>query len=149
MDLTVKEATTEVELSAVVDCLWDSYYNPYEPFMNILFPVFSPTEEGYATAVSESKARLWSIHTGDPSSHWVYVADKSGMVLSGAHWNFHSISPFLNGIPELEATWYPEGEGRKFASHILTQVYGHRGARMWRPHARKTCNPSRHSFVVT
>lgn len=137
----VKEVTTEAEFSAVVDCLWEGYYNPYTPFMNVLFPVCTATEDGYAAAVAESKTRLWSIHTGDPSSHWICVTDETGKVLSGAHWNFHESSPYSNGVPKLEAVWHPEGEGRAFASHILNEVYGPRGKRMWRPHARMFAEP--------
>ncbi|TVY90802.1 hypothetical protein LAWI1_G005159 [Lachnellula willkommii] len=136
MTQIVKEVTSEAEFSAVIDCLWDSYYNPYTPFMNILFPVFSATEEGYAAAVSDSKARLWSYHKGDPTSHWIYVTDTSGKVFSGAHWNFHEVSPYVNSVPKLKATWHPEGQGQGFATHILNQVYGFRGKRMWRPHAQ-------------
>jgi hypothetical protein len=137
----VKEVSTPAEFSLVIDCLWEAYYDPYAPFMNVLYPVFSATEEGYATAVIESKSRLWSIHTGDPTSHWIYVTDESGKVFSGAHWNFYDVSPYFNGTPKLEAFWHPEGEGRVFASRVVNEVYGLRGKRMWRPHARTFTPP--------
>jgi len=133
-----KEITTEADFNALVDCLWDAYCTPYIPFMQILFPIFADTEEGYETAVALSKASLWAQHTNDQTSHWIALEDsETGEVCAGAHWNFHKVSPFINGAPKLVATWYPEGEGRDFASHILNQIYGGRGQRLWRPHARK------------
>lgn len=138
MPAILKEVTTEAELNATVDCLWDSYFEPYISFMQILFPILSNTTEGYETAVASSKTSLWAQHTNDPTSHWVAVADsETGKVFAGAHWNFHKVSPFINGAPKLVAMWHPEGDGRDFASHILNQVYGGRGKRLWRPHARK------------
>lgn len=137
MPAVLIEVTSEAELGATVDCLWDSYSEPYESFLQILFPIFEHTDKEYKEKVAASKATLWAQHIQDKSSHWVFVADsESGKVLSGAHWNFHETSPFVNGTPNLVATWYPEGEGRNFASHILNQVYGPRGNRLWRPHAR-------------
>jgi hypothetical protein len=137
----LKEVKTEAEFSAVVDCLWNANYNPYMSFMNILFPVWEATEEGYANALAESKPRLWSFHINDPSSRWVYVtndSDGKNEVYSGAHWNFHSeISPYKDGMPQLVAAWHPEGEGRVFASRALNQVHRLRGMRLWRPHARQ------------
>ncbi|TGO46104.1 hypothetical protein BOTNAR_0613g00010 [Botryotinia narcissicola] len=89
------EVTTQAEFSAVVDCFWDSNYDPYTSFMNILFPISEATEESYAKAVAEPKVRLWFYHEQDPTSHWIYVSDDEdtkGVVYSGAHWNFHETS---------------------------------------------------------
>ncbi|KAF4626960.1 hypothetical protein G7Y89_g11196 [Cudoniella acicularis] len=132
----LKEVTTKEELDRVTDCMWESYHVPYTPFINILFPVFANTDEGYSAAVAESKTRLWSHHVDDLTSKWVYVTDESGEVFSGAHWIFHEVSTYLNGAPTIDATWHPEGEGRKFASHVVNQVYGSRGQRLRRPHAQ-------------
>jgi len=134
--LFVKEVTTEEQFGPVIDCLWDAYYDPYEPFMNIMFPVFANTDEGYASSVAESKTRLWAGHVEDPSSHWVYVTDAEGNVLSGAHWEFHEVSPFKEGAPKLEAVWHPEGEGREFATRVVNEIYGLRFKRLLRPHAQ-------------
>ncbi|PQE12382.1 hypothetical protein CJF31_00000608 [Rutstroemia sp. NJR-2017a BVV2] len=139
----IKEVATEAEFSAVVDCFWEANYNPYQPIMNVLFPVHEATDEGYARGLAEAKTRLWAIHQNDPSSHWVYVTDASdgkGEVYSGAHWNFHQVSPYKENAPELVASWYPEGEGRKFASRVLNQVYARR-QRLWRPHCRTSPIP--------
>lgn len=139
MPVNFKEITTEAEFSRVIDCMWPAYSNPYIPFLQILFPVFSPTAEGYQAAVDGSKIGMWTTHSSDPSSHWVAVVDSdTGEVFAGAHWNFHKVSPFLNGAPTLIAMWHPEGESREFASRMLNQVYGGRGSKMWRPYARKS-----------
>ncbi|TGO73707.1 hypothetical protein BELL_0338g00060 [Botrytis elliptica] len=72
LQLTISSiSSAQAEFSAVVDCFWDSNYDPYTSFMNILFPISEATEEGYAKAVAESKVRLWSYHEQDPTSHWM------------------------------------------------------------------------------
>jgi hypothetical protein len=139
----IKEVATEAELSAVIACLWEANYNPYQPIMNVLFPVHEATDDGYARGLAEAKSRLWAIHQSDPSSRWIYVTDDAegkGEVYSGAHWNFHKVSPYKEDAPELVASWYPEGEGRNFASRVLNQVYGRR-QRLWRPHCRMSPIP--------
>ncbi|KAJ8061630.1 hypothetical protein OCU04_009437 [Sclerotinia nivalis] len=105
--------------------------------MNIMFPVFGNTEESYQSGVAESKNRLWEAHLEESSSsQWIYVADGDGKVLSGAHWEFHKESPFINGAPTLEAVWHPEGEGRDFASRTVNEIYGLRAKRLVRPYAQ-------------
>jgi len=131
----IKEISSEDEFAAIVPCIWAGYYNPYLPFINLLLPVFEDTEKGYSDAIAESTARLWATHTSDPSSHWIYVTDETRQILSGAHWNFHAVSPYYENFPAIQATWHPEGEGREFASHVINQVYGLRGKRLLRPHA--------------
>lgn len=136
--VTLKEVNTKDEFDAVIDCLWEAYYDPYTPFMNIMFPVFGTTEADYQKGVAESKVRLWEAHLEEPaSSRWVCVVDAEAKVLSGAHWEFYEESPFINGAPVLEATWHPEGDGRDFASRTVNEIYGLRGKRLLRPFARK------------
>ena len=65
------------------------------------------------------------------------VDDRTGEVLGGAHWNHHKTNPYEHGVPDLTAYWWPEGDGREFATSLMKQCYGLRGKRMWRPHARK------------
>jgi hypothetical protein len=143
MPAIFKEIIAATEFGAVVDCMWESYSDPYISIMQILCPIFDNTEEEYQTSLTESKTRLWAQHTSDPSSRWVAVVDsETGAVLAGAHWNFHRGSPFINGPLTLVATWYPEGEGRQFANHVINQVYGNRGTRAWRPHARMSSHRS-------
>ncbi|MCJ1352748.1 MAG: hypothetical protein MMC33_002732 [Icmadophila ericetorum] len=131
--------TSPEAFSPVVDCLWTSFSQPYMPFLNTLFPVFSPSPSAFAAAVAESKIRMWEWHTTDPSSSWVAVVDDTTeKVLGAAHWNHHDSNPYEHGIPDLTAVWWPEGEGREFATSMMAQCYGLRGKRMWRAHARRS-----------
>ncbi|KAB8292976.1 hypothetical protein EYC80_007340 [Monilinia laxa] len=85
--------TTQAEFSVVIDCFWNSSYDPYTTSMNILFPISEATEEGHAKAVAESKTRLCK-----------------GVVYSGTHCNFHqACSSYKDDVPELVAFWRPEG----------------------------------------
>ena len=138
MPLKLKECTSPTTFSPIVDCEWTSYYNPYHPYMQILFPVFGtggPADR--AAAVKESKERQWQWHSSDPTSHWFYVEDEdSGEIVGGAQWHVYEKNPFEGEQNALEAYWWPEGEGRRFASEMLEQVYGPRRVKMTRPHMR-------------
>ena len=54
--------------------------------------------------------------------------------MGGAQWHVHEKNPYEGAQRELEAYWWPEGEGRRFASEMLEQVYEPRRVKMRRPH---------------
>ncbi|KAJ8063745.1 hypothetical protein OCU04_007608 [Sclerotinia nivalis] len=100
MSPNLKTIATFEEFSLVVDCLWESNIDLFNPFMSIIARIREPTAEGVAAAVQEIKERLWKTHKADKDSVWVYIIDedehreKSEKVLAGAEWLFHEVSPF-------------------------------------------------------
>ncbi|ESZ96158.1 hypothetical protein SBOR_3433 [Sclerotinia borealis F-4128] len=113
MSPTLHTVTTLAQFSLVRDCMWESFSIPYSPYMSILFPIKTPTAEGLAAAIQESKERLWGFHEGDEDSVWVYVVDEdedadededqieedgkiggNEKVLAAANWLFHKKNPF-------------------------------------------------------
>lgn len=132
---TFKEATTRNELDAVVDLVWKAQYNPYDPSFSAFFPVFGPTAGDREAAIKKSKDRLWQSHQSDSSSHWIYVEDPStGEVVGATEWELYETNPFPEGPPKMEASWWPEGEGRNFCNEILRQCYAPRHRWLTRPH---------------
>ncbi|APA14231.1 predicted protein [Sclerotinia sclerotiorum 1980 UF-70] len=100
MSPTLKTVATFEEFSLVVDCLWESNIDPFNPFLSILVRIKEPTAEGVAAAVQEMKERLWKCHKADKDSVWIYIVggdehtEASGKVLAGAEWLFHEVNPF-------------------------------------------------------
>ncbi|CAD6455866.1 095aa7da-b3bb-497d-8a9e-9fc169def14b [Sclerotinia trifoliorum] len=100
MSPILKTVATFEEFSLVVDCLWESNIDPFNPFMNIIVRIKEPTAEGVAAAVQEMKECLWKTHKADKYSVWVYIVDEyehgeePGKVLAGAEWLFHEVNPF-------------------------------------------------------
>ncbi|MCJ1271667.1 hypothetical protein MMC22_011572 [Lobaria immixta] len=132
---TFKEAITRNELDAIVDLVWKAQYNPYDPSFSAFFPVFGPTARDREVAIKNSKDRLWQSHQSEPSSHWIYVEDPlTGEVVGGTEWQLYETNPFVNGPPKMEASWWPEGEGRNFCNEILRQCYAPRHRWLTRPH---------------
>lgn len=131
----VREATTRKELDEVLDVIWAANYTPYEPFVQLFFPVLGYTQAHREAAIAESKERFWSQYQADPSSHWYYAADHlTGEKVGCAQWVTTQRNLFAAGVPKLEAPWWPEGECRKFCESILNQVYRPRASWMTRPH---------------
>ncbi|KAH7382570.1 hypothetical protein DE146DRAFT_740177 [Phaeosphaeria sp. MPI-PUGE-AT-0046c] len=131
----VQEATTRKELDEILDVIWAANYTPYEPFVQLFFPVLGYTRAHREAAIAESKERFWSQHVADPSSHWYYAADSlTGEIVGCAQWVITEGNLFATGVPKLEAPWWPEGECRKFCESILNQVYRPRASWMTRSH---------------
>lgn len=130
-----REAVTRHEFDAIVDLVWKAQYNPYDPSFSAFFPVFGPTAGDREAAIQKSKDRLWESHLSEPSSRWFYVQDPStGEVVGGTEWQLHETNPYPSGPPKIEATWWPEGEGRHFCNEILRQCYAPRHQWFAKPH---------------
>lgn len=134
----VREAKTRQELDAILDVIWTANYTPYEPFVQLFFPILGFTSAHRQDAVTESKDRFWKEFRDDPSIHWYYVYEiATGRTIGCAQWVFSKTNPFAAGTPLLTAPWWPEGDSKKFCESILNQVYRPRASWMTRPHCGK------------
>jgi hypothetical protein len=139
----VLKVTTKQELDRVLDVVWAANHTPYEPFIQLFFPVLGFTTAHREAAVADSKERLWKQQTSDPSINWFYVLDTEGeQVIGCAQWVISRTNPFAKGVPKLEAPWWPEGECRKFCESILNQAYRPRASWMTRPHCGELSDPT-------
>lgn len=134
-EYVVRQVKTRQEMDGVMEVIWAANYTPYEPFVQLFFPILGFTPAHRDTAIAESKERFWAQHEGDPSSHWYYVLDTvTGQAVGCAQWVISKTNPFANGTPKLTAPWWPKGECREFCESILNQVYMPRASWMGRPH---------------
>jgi hypothetical protein len=131
----VREAKTKQELDDIMDVIWAANYTPYEPFMQLFFPVLGYTTAHREAAIAESKERFWKQHEADHTSHWFYAFDTvTSRAVGCAQWVVSTSNPFAPGTPKLTAPWWPEGDYRRFCESILDQVYRPRSSWMTRPH---------------
>lgn len=131
----VRKTETKKELDGILDVIWAANYKPYEPFVQLFFPILGYTPAHRQDAIIESKERFWASHQSDPSSHWYYVLDTfTGLPVGCAQWVISESNPFAAGTPKLTAPWWPEGDYREFCESILNQVYKPRASWMTRPH---------------
>jgi hypothetical protein len=134
----VREAKTKQELDDIMTVIWAANYTPYEPFMQLFFPVLGYTTAHRDAAFAESKERFWKQHEADHTSHWFYAFDTvTSQAVGCAQWVVSTSNPFAAGTPTLTAPWWPEGEHRSFCESILNQVYRPRSSWMTRPHCGK------------
>ncbi|CAN9113244.1 unnamed protein product [Alternaria alternata] len=121
----IREAKTKEELDEIINVIWAANYTPYEPFMQLFFPVLGYTTAHREAAIAESKQRIWTQHQADNASHWFYAFDTVTKKTVGcSQWVISTSNPFVAGIPKLTAPWWPEGEHRRFCESILNQVMG-------------------------
>src|SRR4051812_6245908 len=83
----VREASTRQELDQILDVIWAANYTPFEPFVQLFFPVLGYTSAHREAAIVEPKERFWSQTQADPSSHWYYALDTvTGKAVGSAQW---------------------------------------------------------------
>ncbi|KAL9091713.1 MAG: hypothetical protein Q9165_004789 [Trypethelium subeluteriae] len=129
---TVEEVSVREELDGIADCIWEVMEHN-DSAHKVFYPVLHDRE----TALSECKERLWNEHINDPSSHWIFVRDGSSdslKVLGACQWRFYEQNPFPYGMPDVKATWWPEGGARDLASEFARKCLSPRAAWMSRPH---------------
>lgn len=118
MPPTLRTVASFEEFSLVVDCMWESYSDPYNPFLGLIIPIQEPTAEGVAAAVQGLKKRFWESHKADKDSFWVYIVNENnhgedpGKVLAAANWLFHEVSPF-GEKKDGESGEYEDNHGNK------------------------------------
>lgn len=135
---TVRQATTKKDMDAIMDVVWAANYTPYEPFVQLFFPVLGYLPSDREAAIAESKERFWNNHNADPASNWYYVQEiETGKVVACAQWENYTQNPFPDGPPKLRAPWWPEGDHRDFCELILNQVYAPHATYMACPHLGK------------
>lgn len=125
----------KAEFDEITDVMWHTM-DGVDPPHPIFFPTFGDGPDAKATAIAESKERIWNQHKNNPASHWIYVREEStGRVVAGCQWRIYDDNPFEEGPPTITAIWWPEGSvGRKFATEVVNQCYTPRTLWMARPH---------------
>lgn len=133
----VEKVDRQDHLDSIVDIIWTAM-DGVDPSHRIFFPVFGDTVTDRAKAIQLSKVRIWNDHQSDPASHWIFVRDSaSHEIIGGCQWRIYSKNPFPDGTPHIEALWWPDGDGRHFASEVVRQCYTPRTKWMARPHVGK------------
>ena len=134
---SIEEVNSRNQLDSIVDVIWAAM-DGVDPSHQIFYPVFGSRSTDRDSAVQSSKDRMWHDHENDPSSHWIFAMDNtSGEILGGCQWRIYTENPFPNGTPHIEAVWWPEGDGRAFATEVVRQCYTPRTKWMAYPHAGK------------
>ena len=138
MGLLLQPVTSDDDFKELIECEWTAYETPYNGFKEIYCPTLGTGPNARQDSMKECRERQLADHKEDSTSHWYKVVDSdSGQIIGGAQWNIYHENPYLNGVGHTEATWWPEGEGRKFASMGMDQWFGPRGKRMNKPHICK------------
>ncbi|KAL8837532.1 MAG: hypothetical protein Q9170_002491 [Blastenia crenularia] len=131
MPLQIRRVFFDAEFNDVVQCVCESYAAP----VNRLWRLFrhDPSPAGFI----ELRNRLIREFRADPSACWLKVVDTGigDKVVGVALWNTYTENPYpVFKEHPVEAEWWPEGEPREFANHLLDQFVGDRYKKMARPH---------------
>lgn len=134
--LSLLEVTTKEELDELTLVQFAANHTPYINEYQLFHPIIGATEEDRERCIKEDQDRRWEDHVrnGD-KSRWIYVRDDAtGAIIGGCEWQVYRQNPFPNGVQPVQAPWWPDGEGRRFAELFFNSVYKHRQQFMRRPH---------------
>ncbi|KAL8707082.1 MAG: hypothetical protein Q9220_007822 [cf. Caloplaca sp. 1 TL-2023] len=131
MTLQLRRVSSDSEFNDIVQCVCESYATP----VNRLWRLFrhDPSPAGFI----ELRDRLIREFRGDPTACWLTIVDTDigNKVVGAALWNTYTENPYpVYKEHPMEAYWWPEGEPREFANHLLDQFIGDRYKKMARPH---------------
>ncbi|PVH98098.1 hypothetical protein DM02DRAFT_673638 [Periconia macrospinosa] len=130
----LQKVEMEQEMGHVMDVIWEANYSPYDPIIQIVFPVLGYTSADREKCLVESKKRLWEQHKADPASNWFYVIDTESLKHVGCcQWQIFTSKPDADPQP-LTTPWWPEGEHREFCELMLNKIYRRRLEWMRRPY---------------
>jgi hypothetical protein len=59
----IKKVQSESDMSLVLDVIWAANYDPYDPFVQLLFPILGYTPEAHKAAIVRTLVRLFTSET--------------------------------------------------------------------------------------
>ncbi|KAI1357839.1 acyl-CoA N-acyltransferase [Xylaria arbuscula] len=139
LDLVELDATTD--FPAIARCMFESHEVPEQKFFEAFFPTLGDGgHQAREDAIAECATRLASWHAEDPTSYWQKVVDTdTGRIAGAALWNICETDPFAEEH-EMEVTWFPDGQARRFVEQFLDMYE--------RPRARVGRRPQVYLFIL-
>jgi len=135
MSFQISEITSDADFVELVEVEFASFESPPSGFRNLFYPILGTGPEAHQTAIHEAADRILRGHKSTAGSHWVKAVDTlSGRLVGAALWIFFESDPYTGKSPP-EAAWWPEGEGREFATRWWRELMKPRIKYMSRRHA--------------
>ena len=60
----LKKAQSEVDMSLVLDVIWAANYDPYDPFVQLLFPILAYTPAAHVAAIVRTRDTTYCVLGG-------------------------------------------------------------------------------------
>lgn len=135
MPFKLEEVDLAADFDELVACEWESFENPPQTFFRLYFPILGTGPDAHAEAIKDGTRHQLEWFQSDPTSYWQKVTDsESGKIIAGALWKICKTNPFEHPDKHADATWYPEGTRREFATKALAQIDAPRTKMARRPH---------------
>ena len=116
---------TEADFLEMMTACWEAFETPFEPFLRVVFYLSGPTPEDRRQSIQAAATMMKALQDMSPNSHWIKVIDTAtGKLVGAANWVVHKEDPYAGKEESgpVVAFWWPEGEGRNYASKFLQQV---------------------------
>jgi GNAT superfamily N-acetyltransferase len=145
----LKHLSTKEEMRNIIDLIFAACHDPYDPVIQIFFPVLGFMPDDVTKAKKAHAERVFHDHVRANSSSgmnetqmksvWLYVQHvDSGDVVACGQWEVHLSNPHTetdSASQGVKCEYWPEGSrGRDFAEQVVGQVYVWRKRWMLRPH---------------
>ncbi|KAL5337415.1 hypothetical protein BJX70DRAFT_245963 [Aspergillus crustosus] len=105
----------DADFPTLFSTLWHSFENPFQGILRLFFPILN--NDRASSLKNCTAGQLAEYHQEQPNVTWITIRDTEdeNRVAAGAKWYFFDENPFLQE-QDHEASWYPEGVGREWAT---------------------------------
>lgn len=126
----------DTDFEEMMPACWEAFEDPFATFLRIVFYLKGNTPEDRKESIAASAAGLRAFHQMNPNSHWIKAIElDTGKIIGAANWLLYKESPYTGVQREpIVAVWWPEGEGRNYATHYMRQIEAHKPIQYNRPH---------------
>ena len=138
MTFFLSEDITKDDFEGCLSLQFAAFDKPPVPVRPILFPILTEGPDARAIAIRESAERVSQEEMAASNRHWAKIVEaESGRIVATCSLQVYHEDPFT-GRPEIEATWWPDGERRRFATRWVRTLKAPHRKYMSKPHVCKS-----------
>ena len=138
MPFHVEDVVSDEDFEELLSVEIAAFEDPLSAIRLIYYPIFGKGPEARSAAIREGAQRAIARNRATPGSRWSKIIDEdTGKIVAASVWQFYDKDPY-SGTQNPEVTWWPEGEGKRFAQDFANGLRRARVRYMTKPHACKS-----------
>ncbi|KAI9666260.1 MAG: hypothetical protein M1821_004195 [Bathelium mastoideum] len=135
MPFRVENVVSDADFEELLEVEITAFENPLSTIGLIYYPIFGEGPEARSAAIKECAQRAIARNRATPGTQWSKIIDEdTGKIVGASVWQFYESDPYT-GTRDPEVTWWPEGEGKRFAQQFANELRRARVRYMAKPHA--------------
>ncbi|KAI9707935.1 MAG: hypothetical protein M1820_004354 [Bogoriella megaspora] len=135
MPFHVEDVVSDEDFEELLEVEIAAFEQPLSPIRLIYYPVFGEGPEARSASIRECAQRAIARNRATPGSQWSKIIDDdTGKIVAASVWQFYDKDPYT-GTQDPEVSWWPRGDGKRFAQQFANALRRARVRYMAKPHA--------------